>query len=410
MQKNKRPVSTVSTARSESSSEHEDGLAHRLAMLAADLAAREDRVANREELDTAEAECVRVIRKCLHQKKDDVLHEALDYALDEDVDAYRLLKERIEDAAENVVFRREDGPELEVNAFVVPLFARTLGGLRADQCFQDEEAFDLLRESFLQAQLESPDAKLVLVSHAYHPDELGRIGYSQVQAMVREAYEAMTRKKAPAAPAIGQSMSGWPESHFGPEDVAVELRYLLGFTLKRMDDRFYQVPKNEAAADAYFEKRAARFRQWATDIVPVVKRCLVTDGREIDLDFLYQDLFHGGKERGIAEYETLQWMADLHHELEAHGTDPESVCAVVGPADVEGETVLRVNLHAATGGALISSSDRPLALAGDLASEMDDACDALMSMGLKSLDVAKRFDAEGNPVDVRARHGQQGNR
>ncbi len=397
MHKNKRPAPA---ARPDSSQDREDAMAQRLATLAGDLAAREDRVANREALDIAETELLRIIRKCLHQGKDDTLHEALDYALDEDTDACRLLKERIEDAAENVLFRRDDGQELEVNAFVVPLFARTAGGLRADQCFQDEEAFDLLRDSFQQAQLESREAKLVLVSHAYHPDELDRLGYSQVQAMVREAHEAMTRKKAPAAPTIAQSMSGWPESGFGPDDVAVELRYLLGFTLKRMDDRFYHVPKSETAADAYFETRAARFRQWAKDIAPVVKRCLVTDGRDIDLDFLYQDLFHGGKERGMAEYETLQWMAELHRTLEAHGADPANVRAVAGPADVEGETVLRVNLYDEAG-AMLSSSDKPLALAGELASGVDDACDALMSMGLKSLDVAKRFDADGNAVGTR---------
>ncbi|WP_292932326.1 DUF2863 family protein [Noviherbaspirillum sp.] len=396
MHKSKRPALKKTVEENQ-----DDALAHKLASLAIELDARKDRVAKTDNSKNDEADFHRLIRKCLQQKKDEALQEAIDIAEESDRDACRLLRENIEEASENVVFRREDGRELEVNAFVVPLFARSGGGLRAEQCFQDEEAFDLLRTSFLEAQLESRDASVVLVSHAYHPDEIRGITYSQINAMVREAYDSMTRKKAVAAPAIEQSMSGWPESHFAPDDVAVELRFLLGFTLKRMDDPFYQVPKKEAAADAYFETRAKRFQQWAQQVAPLVKRCLVTDGRDVEIDFLYQDLFHGGTARGFAEYDTLQMMAELHHGLDDHGIDPEHAHAVVGPTDIDGEMFVRVNLHANADDALLVSSEKAIGTAGDWMSEVEDACDALTTIGVKSVSLAMKFDADGNAVDVR---------
>jgi hypothetical protein len=398
MKKSKRPVSKKSV---DSPENQEEALTQNLYGLALDLSTRKESASKPGELKAKTDEFQKLIRKCLYQKKDNALYEALELAQEEDNDACRLLKDSIEEASEIIVFRRDDGHDLEVNAFVVPLFAHISGGLHGEQCFQDEEAFDLLRESFQEAQLESRDATVVLLGHAYHIDEMDRISYSRLNEMVREAFDSMTRKKAAAAPEIARSVSGWPESHFAPEDMAVELRFLLGFALKRLDDPFYQAPKNEAAADRYFEARATRFQQWAQQVVPLVKRCLVTDGRSIDIDFLYQDLFHGGKERGIAEYYTLQMMAELHHDLQLHGTLPENTRAIIGPTDIGGEMALRVNLYAEADGALVASSDKPIGIVRDLRSEADDAYDALMTIGVKSLALAMKFDDDGQAVDVR---------
>lgn len=401
MQKNRHSPPKKSAASPEV---QEDVLAQRLAAFAVDLAESEDGAEHsatvHEALKASKSEFLRIVRKCLLQKKDMVLHEALEHAHEAGSEAYRFLRENIEEASEVVVFRRDDGPDLEVNAFVIPLFAHTDGGLRREQCFQDEDAFDLLRKSFQDAQLESRAATIVLVSHAYHPDELEKIRYSQLNEMVREAFDSMTRKKT-AAVAIGHSISGWPENRFAPDDRAVELRFLLGFTLKTLDDPFYRVPKGDVAADRYFDARAARFRQWAQQFAPLVKRCLVTDGRDIDLDFLYQDLFHGGKESGMAEYRMLQLMSDLRHELDTAGVAPENTKAVVGPADLDGEMMLRVNLYAGPDCRLVASADKPMDPAHALEAEADDACDALATIGVKSLALAMRFDAEGQPVDAR---------
>lgn len=399
MSKNKKPAPKKQAAVPEV---HDDeALVRNLVSLATQVTGLRDSVSMRDALKHRQLDLQKSIRKCLQQRMDDTLQEALETVLDEDSDAYLLLKESLEDQAENIVFHRDDGRELEVNAFVIPLFAHTDGGLHIGQSFQDEEAFDLLRKSIQDAQLESADANVVLVSHAYHPDELDSIGYSQLHTMVREAYETMTRKKITDTPAIALSMSGWPESHFAPEDRAVELRFLLGFTLKRLDDPFYQVPEKESAADRYFETRATRFRRWAKLVAPLIRRCLVTDGRDIEVDFLYQDLFHGGRERGIAEYDMLQLMSELHHGLQANGVAAGDTKAIVGPSDMDGEMVLRVNLYSVADDSLAASADKPLGIVYDLRGETDDVVDALKTIGVTSFSQAKKFDAGDQPVDVR---------
>lgn len=400
MQKNKRPAPEPS---GHSPEQQDEALTRELARLALELARHDRRTPDAGAMKKTKGDLHRLVRKCLQQKKDDVLEEALERAQEEDESAFLLLREAIEDNAQIVVFRREQEPDLEVNAFVVPLFAHTDGGLQPEQCFQDEAAFEALRRSVQDAGLESRDARVVLVSHAYHANEIERIGYSQLHDMVHEACASMTRKKPGEAPAIAASMSGWPEHRFAREDRAVELRFLLGFALKTLDDPFYREPDNEAAADRYFDARAQRFRQWAQQVAPVVQRCLVTDGREMHIDFLYQDLFYGGKETGLAEQQTLRMMAELRQSLQARGIAPEQAKAVVGPAEAEGETVLRVALYAADD-AVIASWDRPLGAARDLAGEAADACDALTTIGVRSLALARKFDGNGQPLGVRP-HG-----
>ncbi len=401
MPKNKRPTPRKSAPSPE---QQEEALTHSLYTFAVELGKQADSGWLSDAVKSKTLEFQKLIRKCLSQKKDDVLYEALERAQAAAGSAYQLLKASIEESAEIILCRRDPGPDLEINAFVIPIFAHTRGGLDRAQCFQDQQAFELLTQSLQEAQLESQDATVVLVSHAYHLDEIDGISYSQLNEMIRDAFASMTGKKLTATPAIDRSMSGWPEHHFAPEDLAVELRFLLGFTLKSMDDPYYQVPEEEAAADRYFAMRAARFQHWTQQAAPLVQRCLVTQGRDIELDFLYQDLFHGGKERGIAEYHTLEMMAELHHGLQMHGTPPETTEAVIGTVEIDGEIVLRVNLYAASDGALIASSEKLLGVAYDLQSEAEDAYDALMTIGVKSLALAARFDADGQAVDVRPYH------
>lgn len=398
MPKTKRPPRKKSGGPSEDKA---DILAQKLCDLAIEIVEREDRELMNDSLKQTESDFHKIIRKSLYQKKDDILFESLERANYADSDAYQLLKDRIEEASGVILVRDDQGNTLEVNAFVIPIFAHTTGGLDSAQCFQDEEAFDLLTKSFKEAQLESPGASVVLVSNAYHLDEINRIGYSHLNEMVHDAYASMTRKKLVATPAIDRSIAGWPENPFAPEDRAVELRFLLGFALKTADDAFYQVPEDEDAADAYFEAREQRFRRWTEQVAPLVKRCLVTDRREIDVNFLYQDLFHGGKERGIAEYHMLQMMSDLSRSLQDHGVNPADTKAIIGPVELDGEMVLRVNLHAEANGALLASSEKPLDAVRDLQVEAADTYDALMTIGVKSFALAEGFDAAGQAVGMR---------
>jgi hypothetical protein len=206
----------------------------------------------------------------------------------------------------------------------------------------------------------------------------------------------MTDKKMHAAPALERSMGGWAATAFGADDTAVELRFLLGFALKRADDAFYHAPEGEQEQDAYYAARMERYRQWTTKAAPLVQRCLA-GARPLELNFLYQDLFYGAKEQAQAEYAMLDMMAKLGQALQAH----PSAAAVIAPADVRGDMVLRVNLYAAPGGPVILSCDKPIDLGCDLQLEVDDIADALATIGLHGVSVAQQFDARNQPVDAR---------
>ncbi|RXZ32442.1 DUF2863 family protein [Oxalobacteraceae bacterium CAVE-383] len=404
MPKNKRPTPDKTVSSPE---EKEDALIRRIGELALMLAEQEDgadEAAMRKRQDDA-AELNKIIRKCLHRQEDDILYEALESSKDLDVAAWQLLRETMAEASEVAVIRREQEGDVEINAFVIPVFARTDGGLQAEQCFTDQEAFEQLGKSMQQAGLESPEAKVVLINHAYHLDEIDSITYSHLSDMLRDAYASMTDKKAAATPAIDRSFGGWPDNLFLPGDQAIELRFLLGFALKRVDDAFYRVPEDEAGMDAYFEQRAARFQQWTISAAPLLKRLLVDDGAAIDVNFLYQDLFHGGKERGIAEYFMLQMMSTLNQGLADCGIEPEATHALAGPVNLGDDIFLRVNLYRKSDDALVVTAEKPFG-AGigsdlDLQNEIDDVYDALGTIGVDALAIASGFDAQGHPLEVR---------
>lgn len=393
MPKNKRPAPRKS---SQTVEDKDDALPQSLADLALELVERED---GGLELPDKEVALHKLIRKLLQQKNDEVLYDAIERAKYADVDAYQYLRGHIEEASSTVVVRREGRPAMEINAFVVPLFVRSTGGLIENDGFFDADAFAHLVQSFQQGALESEQAKVVLINHAYDLGEIDRITYSHLGAMVRDAYASMTEKKIVATPALDDSIVGWSGASFGADDTAVELRFLLGFALKREDDPFYAVPHDEAAADAYFSERMARYQRWTEQAAPLVRRLMAADPESVDVNFLYQDLFHGGKEQGMAEYAMLQMMADINHALREHQTGPDQVRAIVGPTDVRDAMVLRVNLYGRAGGALLATSDKPLDLAADMQVEVDDICDALGTIGIGSVAVAMKFDRDGKPVD-----------
>lgn len=396
MPKNKRPVPRKSADTPELKDEL---LTQQLCELALELAEQEDGEAMSELLRQRAVTFHKLVRKLLNQHKDEVLYGAVELARDEDIGACQYLREAIEEAAGTVLLRRDDAPVQEINAFAIPVFVHSKGGLDAAQEFSDQDAFDGLLASFQQAQLESAKARVVLISHAYDLTEIERITYSQLHAMVRDAASSMTEKKMVPTPAIERSLSGWSPSAFAPDDTAVELRFLLGFALKREDDPFYRVPADEARADAYFAQRMERYQRWTEQYGPLVRRCLA-GARPVELNFLYQDLFFGAKQQGQAEYATLHMLSAINHALQEHGLAPEQVSAIVGPADVDGQMVLRVQLRA--GATALLSVDRPLDLGADLADEVADVRDALDSVGVRQLAVARRFDAQGEPLELHA--------
>ena len=403
MPKNKRPVPRKAATSPEVKDEQQTTDLCALALDLSDGEFNNDIVAEstRAELAQKALDFQRLLRKLLNQGKDEVLYGAIELARDESVDGYRYLRNAVEEGAASLLLRREGGPEMEIDAFAIPVFVHSQGGLDAAADFQDGDAYDALLASFTAAGLESPKAKVVLVSHGYDLTEFERVTYGQLHSMVREAAQTLTEKKIAAAPALERSMAaGWSPTSFGPDDSAVELRFLLGFSLKRADDAFYKVPAGEKAADAHFAQRAERYQKWTEQYAPLVARCL-SRGRGADpaltLNFLYQDLFFGARAQGQSEYDMLQILSELNQALATHA--PDEVSAIIAPTDVDDDMVLRVQLSA--GAEVLATCDKPLDITADLEVEVDDLRDALASIGIEAVSVALRFDDKGQPVDVR---------
>ncbi|HEY1042503.1 MAG TPA: hypothetical protein VGE60_01435 [Telluria sp.] len=324
----------------------------------------------------------REVRKHLLKKHDDVLYDAVEEARDMADGAHALLRDTIEESASTVLLRsrqaRGDEPDMEINAFAIPLFVRSTGGLRLNEGFGDQPAYEELLESFTRDGLESPDARVVLVQHWYDLAEMDRISYSNLHDIVREVAGGMDERKVRPMPALERSMSGWDEMPFAPDDEALELRFLLGFSLKRVDDAFYAVPKGEAQSDAYFERRMERYRAWTGSAEALLAR-LLAPGREVALSFLYQDLFFGAKEQGASELFMLRMLADARAVLDEGGLDAASVSAAIGPAD-DGH-VVRAELHSAAG-EMLATYDKPLHSPDLLEEVVGEVAEALASIGI----------------------------
>jgi hypothetical protein len=396
MPKTKRPVPRKPVK--QAAEPDQEALAQNLVDLALEIAERED--LEPAVLAAREQDVATLVRRALRRKHDDVLYGAIELARYTDPAACRWLRDQIEEEAANL--RTRDGDEeLEIDAFMIPLFVTSTGGLVEADVFQDDAAFEELNDSFRQAGLASADARVVLVRHLYDLDEVGAVRYSDLQDMLREAMQSMRSKKLVAAPAIEASMRGWQPGIADAHEEAMELRFLLGFSLKHADDPFYRVPKDEEAADAYFEGRLARYRLWAGSITPLLQRNLSRTPAELALNFLYQDLFYGAMEQGVSELAMLATLAEVNWRLDGQDLEPGRIKAVVAPIMAPGagseQAVLRINLYALGGGAPLAAVDKPVDLADDLEIALEDLCDALGSVGLDGILVATGFDDDGEP-------------
>jgi hypothetical protein len=393
MPKNKRPLPRTSNNPREPDN---SSMAQELADLALAIAEREE-APGFGSADEREEELLAAVRRLLRKKRDEALYEAIEVARYTDPEACRLLRGRIEEEAANLRLRRDDGSEYEIDAFLIPLFARSNGGLQAAETFQDEQAFETLANSFHPAGLESAGGKVVLVQHAYDLAEIDHVAYSTLQEMLREAAASLLEKKLQPAPTIEASIRGWTGERFAPDESALELRFLLGFSLKRSDDPFYAVPADEAGADAWYAAREERYRAWTFQVAPLVRRLLARDPDAVHVDFLYQDLFYGAKEQGVSELTTLGILSEVARTLAAKDLAPDRVHAAVAPLDAGEHIVLRINLYALDGGTPWGSIETPVDLAADLGVEIDNLCDALLSLGLEGVSVAEGFSEDGHP-------------
>ncbi|MGJ9416497.1 hypothetical protein ACHAC9_01840 [Massilia sp. CMS3.1] len=372
-----------------------DALAQALADLALEVAEGED--ADPELAAAREEELLVAIRKALRKKRDEVLYGAIELARFTDPEACRLLRSHIGEQSATLHLRREGEEEFEIDAFLIPLFVRSTGGLVAEETFVDDAAYEELSASFTASELDSPAAKVALVRHAYDLAEADHIGFSVLQELLREAGASLTSKKPVAAPLLEASIRGWTGERFAPDETAMELRFLFGFSLKRVGDPFYAVPKHEIDADVYFADRMRRYRAWTERVAPLLRRCLAADPERISIDFLYQDLFHGAKEQGVSELAMLGTLSEINGLLGAKELAADSVRAVVAPQDAGEHIELRVNLYALDGGPPWGGVLKAVDLAADLGAEVDELCDALGSIGIDDVSTADGFDAEGHP-------------
>jgi len=397
MPRNKRPLPRTSNNPRELDAASQ---AQELADLALAIAEREEEPGFGSQDERAE-ELLGAVRKLLRKKRDDVLYEAIETARFTDPEACRLLRGRIEEEAATLRLRRGgadkagEGIDYEIDAFLVPLFVRSPGGLDAAETFQDAAAFEELSNSFHGAGLEGDSGKVVLIQHAYDLAEVDHVSFSTLQEMLREAASSMLEKKLQPAPTIEASIRGWTGERFAPDESAMELRFLLGFSLRQLGDPFYAIPGEEAAADAWYGAREERYRAWTFKVAPLVRRLLARDPERVNVDFLYQDLFYGAKEQGVTELSTLATLSEVARTLAAKGLEADAVHAAVAPVDAGEHIILRVNLYALDGGLPWGSVDTPVDLAADLSGEVDNLCDALLALGLEGVSVATGFSDDG---------------
>lgn len=388
MPRNKRPLPRKSNNIPQ---ENSSSAAREIASLAMAIAEQGLQGAAREE------ELATLVRRALRRKHDDVLDEAIDIARYSDPDACRYLRERVGEEAASQRIHREGAPEMEVDAFLIPLFARSTGGLDEAEAFADDAAFDELVASFQQGGLESPAAKVVLVRHVYDLGALQAVSWCGLHEILREAAASMSARKPMPVPLLQATMQPWVGGTCAPGQQTMELRFLLGFALKRADDRFYAVPGDEAAADAFFDARMDRYANWTANNAPLVRRCLAADPARVEVDFLYQDLFFGARERAEAELGMLAVLSEVNHALSGLGMEVDDARAVVAVLDGGEQAILRTNLYRREGATLLGTIDKPVDLSADLGEELDDLCDALTTLGVGVVAVAAGFDDQGQP-------------
>lgn len=389
-----------------------DELIEDLAVLALEVAEQEE--ADPVAIARKKDELQKMVRNALRKKQDEVLYGAIEHARFDDVDAYVLLRGQIEEAAASIVLRGDGKAVEEIDAFLVPVFINSPAGLRRQDAFQDAAAFELLRASFQQAGLEADSASVVLISHLYDVDEIDRISYGELNEMLREVAATMGEKKMVPTPALSNSIAALrddtenaegvekaAESSAAGEGGATELRFLLGFVRRTLDDPFYAIPTDEAGASAWFDARLERYRGWTLAADALLRACVATEPGEVSLNFLYQNQFFAAKRQAMAEGEILMLMADIGAALAEHGLEAAHGGAVVGPVAQEADVALRVALYRNGDAAALAAFELPFDMAEDLQGSVDELCEVLHGMGIASLSTAGRFGADGVAADVK---------
>jgi hypothetical protein len=371
-----------------------DELIEDLAVLAAEVVEEAGTSTRLQKMD----ELQKMVRNALRKKQDEVLYGAIEHASYDNPGAYVLLRGAIEEAAAAIVLRAENKPAEEIDAFLVPVFVNSVGGVRRAETFADPAGFELLRASFQAAGLESAAATVVLISHLYDIDEIDALSYCEVNDMLREVAATMGGKSAPM-PILERSIAA-DETPHAPGDEVTELRFLLGFVRRRVDDPAYAIPDDEAGSEAWFDARMDKYRAWTAMADGLLRACISADPARVTLNFLFQNQFFAAKRQAMAEAELLSLMAELGELFDEHALEPEQCSAVVGPVAREADIALRVAIYRNGDAAPLASVELPYDLGDDLDEEIEALCDILHNLGMASLSTADGFGADGQPEQL----------
>jgi hypothetical protein len=405
MPNNKPPARRKPGPRPAPTVDRTDELVEDMAVLALEVAEQEEGdaaaiAAKRDELQ-------KMVRNALRKKHDAVLYGAIEHARFDDVDAFILLRGQIEEAAASIVLRGEGRPAEEIDAFLVPVFVNSPGGLKRAEAFQDAAGFELLRASFQQAGLEADAATVVLISHMYDADEIDGISYCELNEMLREVAATMGEKKMVATPVLSGSIAEWDPAQEAADagQNTTQLRFLLGFVRRQLDDPFYAIPADEAGADAWFAARLERYRAWTLVADGLLRACVAADLHEVALNFLYQNQFFAAKRQAMAEGDILVLMSEITAMMGEHDLDPAQTGAVVGPVALDADIALRAQMSRNGDAGPLQSFDVPFDMAEDLQAGIDELCELLRGMGIGSLSTAAKFGADGAPANVKPYQG-----
>jgi hypothetical protein len=126
-----------------------------------------------------------------------------------------------------------------------------------------------------------------------------------------------------------------------------------------------------------------------------VKRCVARDPDSVGVDFLYQDLFFGARDDAEEELALLATLAGVNQALAARGLEPSRARAVVAVLDGGENALLRTNVY--DGAVLAGAIDKQVDLSADLGEALDDMCEALLTLGIGSVETAADFTEDGQP-------------
>ena len=98
----------------------------------------------------------------------------------------------------------------------------------------------------------------------------------------------------------------------------------------------------------------------------------------------------------------LRLLSEVQDMLDANGVAPQETGAIIGPTEADDGEVVRVSLQAKGSDAAIGIVEKPLGRGDTVDGAIADIADGLAAVGLQDLRIARKFDEDGVPFNVRS--------